>query len=218
MSSKLYAELGHRFSENTLVQETWLAMSHDLEQQSGALQSLTPAYWRQLKSQEDTLTSHSQGSFKMPESIGNMPLLDAITLSLDLEEPIILKFYVPLIRLLRVNETNSALDFYILVKAHVTRLQRIVQSFSGDPILARRSVALMEAFEKEVQAPAPTISAIRTASHSIPIKSKRTEKARKVHSGERARSKRSLSKHPRIVPKRAKPLVKKVGIRRSRAR
>ncbi len=217
IGSRLYSELSHRFSENALVREAWSAMSLDLEQQAGSLQAVAATYWRQLKPQEDAQTSAVQSTFRVPESIENKSLLDAITLSLDLEEPIILRFYVPLIRLLRANEASRELDFYILVKAHVTRLQRIVHSFSGDPILSRRSDTLMETFEKEVQAPTVAPTAVRAASRATPMKSKRPGEARKARAAERARQPRPRGKHSRIVPKRAKPMVKKIGIRRNRA-
>src|SRR5207249_9011641 len=49
--------------------------------------------------------------------------------------------------------TDQALDFYILVNAHLTRLARLIGSTSGDPVLIKRCSDLVLQFERATQVP-----------------------------------------------------------------
>ena len=136
---------------------------------------------------------------------------------LDIEEPMILKVYAPLIRRLRAEWTERALDFYVMVKAHIARLARVVQAYSGDPALSQRCAILFHDFEKEVQEPA--------AIEIIPKKSarKRAIAARQVRKTVATRSPKVAvaKRHTRALDKlakRAKPLVKKIEIAKRRVR
>ena len=116
-----------------------------MEHQKEALGALTRFSRNELKTWEEEFkkTDHIWKALRMPEKFEGTSLPAHLSVSLDLETPLILKFYAPLIRLLRSRETADALDFYIIVKAHVTRLMRIIQSFAGDPALIKRSSVLL---------------------------------------------------------------------------
>jgi hypothetical protein len=223
--AKLYSELGQRFTENPLVRETWDLMAGDLELQMTSLRSLGKSDWKELNVEVEG--GHEKAARPLPASkisanIEGMPLHDCLAISLELEEPIILQYYARIIRLLRTKETGNALDLYITVKAHVTRLIRVVHLFSGDPLLSDRAQGLVERFEKAVQAPRiPEIpkraaSRRRTATKARPTRTRQIQ-AKKARKPARTRVS-TLSRRSRKVTKASKPLVKKLGIRRRRVR
>ena len=214
---QLYVKLEQRFSENHLISELWSAMAHDVSQQILSLNALPQSFWNELKKDRDGLSieasesaRHQSIDIEEDQSLGN-----CFDHALRIEEPTIMKVYAPLIRKLRENLTAPALDFYIMVKAHLARISRVTESFSGDPVVIQRSNSLLQAFEKEVQEPHIEIRipkkkkahAIQTIHRKAPVK-----KPRKA-----AGKTRPIAKRAKILHSRAKPLVKKVGLQRRRA-
>ena len=192
-------------------------MGNDLQTQAESLKKLPPSFWQSLKKQEKELV---QATDLIVPPQGNQPpvsLQSSLKQTLDLEEPIVLKIYVPLIRRLRVEWTERALDFYVMVKAHIARLERVVQAYSGDPAASQRCVTLFQNFEKEVQEPAVVEAKFVKKGSKKAIASKHTGKAaadRRLKAAAKKQPPRSL----KTLPKRAKPLVKKIEITRRRAR
>ena len=215
--AQMYLKLEHRFSENGLIRELWSAMANDVSQQIRSLNALPQSFWNQLK-KEQTLPLIAAAEGASHQSIENeedQPLRSCFSRALCLEEPAILKVYAPLIRMLRENSTAPALDFYITVKAHLARITRVTQSYSGDPADIQRANSLLQAFEKEVQEPRIEIARPATkkalAKHSV----KHKEPAQKQRKTSKARP---LAKPAKILHRHPKPLVKKAGIARRRAR
>ena len=125
--------------------------------------------------------------------------------------------YAPLICKLRENSTAPALDFYIMVKAHLARITRVTQSYAGDPVIIQRANSLLQAFEKEVQKPRIEVQIpdrknkrrfLRPPKHKEPAKKIRKAVAKA----------RPMAKPANILHRRSKPIVKKVNVSRQRAR
>jgi hypothetical protein len=110
-----------------------------------------------------------------------------------------------------------ALDFYVMVKAHITRVAQSVQLFSGDPALGQRCALLLQNFEKEVQEPVaiPERRPKRRANKSVPAtRHARKTAVRKMRPVVKKEPVRSRVK----IAKRAKPLVQKIKLAPRRAR
>ncbi|HYK90729.1 MAG TPA: hypothetical protein VE398_18295 [Acidobacteriota bacterium] len=217
--ARMYVEVAQYFKENNLIRDIWLEMAHDEEQQADSLKSLPPLFWNKLREREEEL-SQALGTHSLPAGcapVEERNLHRCFMKTLEFEEPIILKVYAPLIRQLRTEWTDRALDFYIMVKAHVARLLRVVGSFSGDPILIQRTDALLQSFEKEVQTP----ESLAVPANPTQRKAATRKHAAGVHKSpsRKAQAKRSLplSKRPKAIAQRSKSLVKKIGLRRRRA-
>lgn len=215
---QLYLKLEQRFSENNLIREMWNAMANDISQQIQSLDALPQSFWNQLKKDPDSVSieaveSAPQQSVNIDETLSLRLCLDQ---ALRIEEPTILKIYVPLIRRLRENLTAPALDFYIMVKAHLARITRVTQSFSGDPVLIQRSNSLLQVFEKEVQEPHIEVRVPHRAKTPMVQAQPHKEPAKKAKKA--AAKSHPLVKRSKALLTRTKPLVKKVGIQRRRAR
>ncbi|HTY63884.1 MAG TPA: hypothetical protein VMG30_16675 [Acidobacteriota bacterium] len=195
-------------------------MAHDIEQQVISLSALPQSFWKQLKKDQDSALMGAAESARNQsiENEGDQSLKGYFSSALCYEEPTILKVYAPLIRRIRENSIAPALDFYIMVKAHLARITRVTQSFSGDPAIIQRANTLLQAFEREVQEPHMVIpepdkkmkkgDAARSAMHKEAAKIHR-KAPKKAH---------PLAKPAKILRRRPKPLVKKVNITRRRAR
>ena len=212
-----YLQLEHRFKENGLIRELWASMANDLSQQINSLKALSPSFWNHLKGDPDkTLETAVQSvSHQTIGEIEDLPLKGYFEFALMLEEPTILKIYAPIIRSLRENYTDKALDFYIMVKAHLARIVRVTQSFSGDPIVIHRANLLLQNFEKEVQEPqlkAKPVQARKTPS-AKPVQAKKPI----AKSAKASKSAHPLAKHNKMHHS-PKALVKKVELSRRRAR
>ncbi|MBN1568878.1 MAG: hypothetical protein JXA73_13600 [Acidobacteria bacterium] len=146
----------------------------------------------------------------------DQPLVSCFEHALRLEEPTILKVYAPLIRRLRENLTAPALDFYIVVKAHLARISRETKAFSGDPVLIERSDSLLQAFEKEVQEPHIEVQIHAGKKPQVRHMGPGKVTVKKVQKA--VPKARPLAKRAKILHSRTKPLVKKVSIQRRRAR
>jgi hypothetical protein len=215
---ELYQELQTRFLDNKMISELWNAMAHDVSQQIKSLDALPSSFWNHLKNESDAINVDGCFHNQRFEKNSDRSLRGCFDLSLQMEEPVILKAYIPIIRNLRKNPENQSLDFYIMVKAHLARISRVTQAFSGDPVIIQRSNLLLQNFERDVQEtqeiPAharqeksKTQAAI-SQHKSQPIKKAAKSPARPLPS----------SKSPLSRPARAKPLVEKVELSRRRAR
>ena len=206
---EFYSDLALAFSANKLIHETWASMSQDLRQQVYSFQSLPHSFWNRLKDEEAELRDSIQACCTS-QDLGaerDRTFQHSLARSLDFEEPLILKIYVPLIRCLRAEWSNQVLDFYIVVKAHVSRLLQIIRSFSGDPALIHRAALLLQTFEKEVQVPEePAI--YRRKSPVAPAATGRAKKSRQAREKPRAVSRRSRPLEKRSIPKQRETLVK----------
>jgi len=211
---QLYLKLEHRFRENGLIRELWGAMAHDVSQQANSLKALPHSFWSQIKKDGDGLIEATikGAQQQITEKTEDLSLPGCLEFALHFEEPAILKIYVPIIRCLRKNPTYPALDFYIMVKAHLARILRVTESFSGDPLVIQRSNLLLQSFEKDVQEPEviPEKKAVVSRLVRGRKQGKRQEKVIKhVH---------TLAKRVTIHHDRSKPLVKKVSLHNRRAR
>jgi hypothetical protein len=211
---QLYHDLQTRFIENRMISELWTAMAHDITQQISSLNALPSSVWNRLKNEREGLAetisanSRSRGAEKMHDR----SLRTCFEHSLHIEEPLILKAYVPIIRSLRENQANQSLDFYIMVKAHLARISRVTQAFSGDPIVIQRSNLLLQNFEKEVQEPQVPVVLEKKKTH-ISNAPSRTKPSRTTAKHVSLPS----SKRPLSRTGRTKPLVDKVELRHRRA-
>jgi hypothetical protein len=200
-----------------LVSESWAAMRKDLQAQAESLKKLPPSFWQSFKKQEKELVHAAEVILPQDASVLAGSLQSCLALTLDLEEPIILKVYGPLIRRLRVEWTERALDFYIMVKAHIARISRLIQLYSGDPALSQRCAVFFQNFEKEVQEPAIVEVAPRKTAPKKPRPVKHAAKVA-VRRHELAPAKKRPARALGKMVKRSKPLVKKIEISRRRAR
>ena len=198
-----YSDLAQVFSANNLIHDTWVSMSQDLRQQIDSFQTLPHSFWKCIKDDEEAMLRESiqacLTSQQQSQAEADRTLQHRLARSLEFEEPLILKVYVPLIRRLRSEGSNQALDFYIVVKAHVARFLQLIRSFSGDPALIFRAASLLQTFEKEVQVPEePPVYHLRPAAKG---RAKKTRPARTAPRRSRPLEKRSL-------PKRRQALIK----------
>ena len=214
---QLYLKLEQRFSENGLIRELWKAMAHDVSQQIVSLKAFPASFWTHLTQdsgvslEEEIRKARLQGD----EKTEDLSLGKCFELAIRIEEPTILRIYAPIIHSLRKNWTNTALDFYIMVKSHIARIARVTESYSGDPIAIQHSHLLLQSFEKEVQEHRDAAKVVEDRKQSSKYANakkpaKKVKKAEK-HSG-------PLAKHGSIRRSRTKPLVKKIDIPRRRAR
>lgn len=211
---QLYLDLQTRFIENRMISELWSAMAHDITQQISSLNALPSSFWRRLKNEREGLaeTISASSRSRSAEKILDRSLRGCFEHSLHIEEPLILKAYIPIIRSLRENQANQSLDFYIMVKAHLARISRVTQAFSGDPIVIQHSNLLLQNFEKEVQEPQVPVVLEKKNTHisTAPSRTKSSRTTAKHVS-------LPLSKRPLNRTGRTKPLVDKVELRHRRA-
>ncbi len=209
--AKFYLELEQRFRENQLIRDLWSAMAHDMTQQKHSTNALPPSFWHQLRDKQHDLAEAISECKQASEKKGDQPLRGCFEHALSFEEGTILKIYVPIIRKLRENWTDKALDFYIIVKAHLARINRMTQAFSGDPVIIQHSNLLLERFEKEVQEPpVETVYVV----HRVPA----AQSARKSQKKIVSKKAPAPAKHVKSHHGRAKPMVKKISLPRRRAR
>jgi hypothetical protein len=200
-------------------------MAQDMEQQAASLEELPTRFWIAFKKDEESLLNaiHQCRAMEVIDNKEDKSLHTCFVRTLNLEEPLIVSAYVPLIRLLRTQWSGHALDFYVRVKSHVTRISRIIQPFSIDPALIQRVQALQQRFEFEVQAPAiPVVVPGRKEAQTKRGRAPRHAAARKsrkaIASARTAKRTLSLRKRVQHLAKRAKPLVTKLDLARQRAR
>lgn len=214
--AKCYLRLHKHFEENSIISESWAAMGGDLRAHADSLRKLPPTFWQSLRHVEKDLVATLKSVQNSHSNALSGTLHSCLTQAVDIEEPLILKVYAPLIRQLRIAWTDRATDFYVMVSAHLARLARLIRLYSGDPVLGQKCDSLLQDFEKEVQYPP-----------SIPGKEERTSKKR-IMAGKRkgrltksrplrARAPKQKARSRVKLTKRAKPLIKKIEITRRRA-
>ena len=212
--SHFYRKLENRFAGNSIIGALWSDMAHDISHQIGSLNALPSSFWSQLKKDPD-------GQLETAVRESNLQLIEVsslkscLDLALQFEETTILKIYAPIIRNLRKNWTNAALDFYIMVKSHVARIVRVTESFAGDPVLIQRAHLLLRGFEKAVQDPPIDVKHTIKRAPEIPMEPKKNleDKFKKA-----SKPAPLLAKHTKPHHSRTKPLAKKVDLPRRRAR
>jgi len=213
--ARLYLELEHRFKENQLIRDLWSAMAHDVTQQKRSLSMIAPSFWHKVKEEHDGWSKVISESAQQQaaEKKEDRSLKGCFERALLFEEPATLKIYVPIIRKLRENWTDQALDFYIMVKSHLARITRVTQSFAGDPIIVQRSNLLLQRFEKGVQAPHVEAEHLaRSRTHGThPAQEKHAAKPKKL-----AQKASAVAKHAQSHHSRTKPLVEKINLQRRR--
>ena len=214
--ANFYLSLAQRFNANNLIRDTWIAMSHDMECQTVSLKLLPGLFWKRLKDVEEPLLDavSSCPVLRCAQVPPDRQLNSCFERTLDYEEPLILRGYAPLIRRLRVGWTDHALDFYIMVKAHVARLPQIIQPFSGNPTLIQRATGLLTSFEREVQMPEKVALPARARAADKKCRTRRTRK-RNVFIADRRLPLRERAKR---LARRTKPLVRAIKLARRRAR
>ena len=185
---RFYRKLEERFEENGIIQSFWQDMAEDVALQIQSLKSLPSSLWNQLKTDADNSFESTIKTVKEvyapPADIADISLRDCFEISMQLAEPVVLKIYARVIRMLRKNPAVTALNFYILLKTHVTRLVRTTESFTGDPLLVRRAQLLLAGLEKEVKEPALEIKApalargvLQAKASKIPVSDKADAKS-----------------------------------------
>jgi hypothetical protein len=209
--SAFYLKLAERFRDNAVVSQAWAAMAEDLDVQAGNLKALSPVFWKTLESKEkglvEAITAVQESASPKTLQPTDWTLHRCLERTLEFEEQSSLKIYAPVIYYLR-GQTGRALDFYVTVHAHLTRLARLIQPFSGDPALGRRCLELLERFEKEAQVPKPVAP-------PPPVRTKRA-KLRKARPT-RPAAKR-LQRPAKRKRQRSESLVSDLKLRRRRAR
>jgi len=229
--ARMYLKLAKSFVENGLFRENLALLAQDNEEQAKCLKALPVRYWTQHKKEKALFAAVKEclALLSSRDKQTDTSMQHMLSRAFDLEEPIILKIYAPLIRHLRTDCTDCTLDFYVLTKAHVVRLARIAQSFSGNPSLILRSMTLLEAFEKAVQAPDPSllretprVQLKKSVRKAAAKKSTHAGKKRTVrHAGRNAKripKTLPLGNRAKIISKPAKSPLKKLSIGRRRAR
>jgi len=170
---RLYRKLEERFEENSIIQTLWRDMSEDVLLQIQSLKSLPASFWNKFKNDPDNNFEPTIREIPSASTdITDISLRDSFEISLQIAEPVVLKIYARVVRLLREQSTVPALNFYILIKTYVARLVRTTESFSGDPLLVQRARLLVAGFEKEVQEPTPKIKVLA----SIELSAKKQKK------------------------------------------
>lgn len=225
IGTQFYLVLAECFRDNKLVSDIWVAMAHEKEEQTKCLRALPSSFWTQLKDSKYLIdAAQTCLSIKSAETDTDRSLGKCFERVFCFEEPIILQVYAPIIKSLRRESKDQGLDFYIMIKAHVARLTRVIQSFAGNPVLIQRSTTLLESFEQAVQAPEPQPTLVRTGSTTRKkAGSAAAAKSSRVQREQSASKKVSVQHRPlgsraKQLAKRAKPIVKKLVLSPRRAR
>jgi hypothetical protein len=220
--SIFYKKRADCFSQNQIVRDAWLRLAEDMDLQASSLKSLPPTFWKEIEKDQKDLMERVGSGFPIKGDSGPcnaVSLEESICRGLSLEEPVVLMIYAPLIRQLRTAWTNRALDFYVIVKSHVTGLMRLVQTYCGDPTLIQRATSLLGTFEKEAQEP-EFVEIPRVVRKSESRKRRAAAhgpKGRAARNAPRKTRSRPLAHRARPVTKAAKPLVRKIRISSRRA-
>jgi hypothetical protein len=217
--TKLYLDIEQRFTENLIIRDLWSAMAHDIMQQKQSMALLPHSFWKSLKDDKDSFSKSIAEIIKQRfDNEGDKSLRNCFERVLFFEEPTISRIYIPIIRKLRDNWTEQALDFYIMVKAHLARITRVTQSFAGDPMIIQRSDLLLQHFEKEVQEPQLILRPAARTVHAVrPVRAKERHR-QKPQKKARPKLAPSLAKSAKSRHARTKPLVKKISMARRRVR
>lgn len=224
--ARLYLDISERFRENSLVCEKWRAIGTGLERQAEVLKALPLSFWKALdrrearsllKAVEAALDSDRAGILKQD------PLQQCFIKCLDFEEPVILEIYAPVLRNLKAHWTDQALDWYVLVRSHLTRLIQLIEPFCGEPGLARRCALLFERFEQALQQPPAQAEAKQGRAGALRKTRKPARRApasAAAGASKRAGASKTVARREALrpakhrIPKSPKPLIGKVRVRR----
>jgi len=212
----LYLKLEQRFKENKVIGELWRAMASDVSQQAKSLDGLSAHFWNEFKRDPDFSAVVHGIAIRTPENVEESSLQSGFENALSLEEPVILKIYGPILRHLRENWNQQASDFYIVVKAHLARIIRVMQAYLGDLLILQRSNLLLQQFEKDVQA--PQVAPAEKSDRKKPVREKKRETKSRKKSERHHPLTKHAAKHAKTHHERSKPLVDKINLRRRRAR
>jgi len=212
----LYLKLEQRFKENKVISELWSTMASDVSQQVKSLDGLSPHFWSELKRDPEFSEVVNGIGTRDSENLEGLSLQGCFENALSLEEPVILKIYGPILRNLRENWTDQALDLYIVVKAHLARIARVIQAYSGDPLILQRSNLLLQQFEKDVQAPQGGMAG--KADRKKPVRETKREPKSKKNLDRQHPLTKHVAKHAKPHHERGSPIVEKINLRRRRAR
>ncbi len=215
--SIFYQERAKLFDHNPVIREAWVLLAQDMDQQAAGLRGLSTPFWKEIQALHPDLIHEVRAclaSTPRKKTDGSVSLQDALNRALSCEEPVILRVFVPVIRKLRASWTGRALDFYVIVKAHVTHLNRLVRTYCGDPVSHRRAATLLESFEKDVQRPEVVKTAKARKSSRSARSTRKSKKTLKIRSLRPSRRKPSVTR----VRSVSKPVVRKVSLGRRRAR
>jgi hypothetical protein len=211
--TKLYLNTAKQFTSNRLIHLTWLSLAGGVNQQTATLKSLPSSFWKLLDGQDARMLLDAIGRTLKVDVVmngGETSLKNCFTQTLDLEEPVIVEIFAPIVRILKANWTEQALDIYIMARSHLTQLIRLIEPFCGEPSLIQRCTLLVQRFEQEVQ--------------RVPaIESKGTLKARKVsrkaaRKTAAKRERHAVAARPPHIVQHPKPLVREIKLARRRAR
>ncbi len=168
-----------------------------------------------------------ESALKMVQSASKREtsLEQCFAMILELEEPIILKVYPPILQALRAHWSDRAMNFYVMVRAHASNLASLIGPFCGDPNLLQRSNGLIQKFEQELQrqqvieraGPAPVRRSSRKAVRGKKSSISGARKTSKARPPKRQKV-RVRSARPRVLSKSSKPLVRNLKLARRRAR
>jgi hypothetical protein len=226
--ANFYFMISEQFKGNPLVHEKWLAIGNELEKQVATVKTLPPSYWKMLNvSDAKSLLQTVTGALNLNlrTASGEVALRQYFTLTMDLEEPIILHVYAPIVRMLRASWTDRSLDLYVMIRSHLTRLIRLIEPFCGEPLLTQRCALLVQRFEQELQRSLVIEREVRRKDGRLSHKPAGRVAARAGRKAVRAaKEKRTIRTRQAIraggprVPKSRKPLVTNIKLARRRAR
>lgn len=223
--ARFYFDISERFRENSLVCDKWRAIGTGLERQVEVLKELPLSFWKALdrrearsllKAVEAALDSDRAGILEQD------PLRQCFVKCLDFEEPVILEIYAPILRNLKAHWTDRALDWYVLVRSHLTRLIQLIEPFCGDPALVHRCALLGDRFEQALQQPPVQAEAKQGSVRALRKARKSARRAPAGAAGARKRAgasktvvrREALRPGQHRIPKSPKPLIGKVRLRR----
>lgn len=220
--------ISDQFGGNPLIHEKWLAIGNELEKQLAGIKNLPPSFWKMLDVSEakpllETVTSALD--LNLGVASGEVALRQHFTHTMEIEEPIILRVYAPIVRMLRANWTGRSLDFYVMIRSHLTQLIRLIEPFCGEPLLTQRCSMLVQRFEQELQHRPVVEREVRRKAGRVSrkparrISSRPGRKVLRVAKAKKAMQTRHAirSRAPRVA-KSPKPLVRNIKLARRRAR
>lgn len=223
--ARTYFDISERFRENSLVCEKWRAIGTGLERQAEVLKALPLSFWKGLDGREARSLLKAVEAARDSARAGILEqdsLRQCFINRLDFEEPVILGIYAPILRNLKANWTDRALDWYVLVRSHLTRLIQLIEPFCGDPALAHRCALLVERFDQALQQPPVQAEAKQGRARALRKTRKSARRATASASGlrQRAGTSKTLARREALrpgqhrIPKNPKPLIGKVRLRR----
>ncbi|MFH1574168.1 MAG: hypothetical protein ABIG68_09300 [Acidobacteriota bacterium] len=226
---KFYLKASEQFKTNPLICQKWSMLAAGLKPGGDSFRSLPKSLWNLLAEDAGSmLEAVATAGALLKDGLGPEPTLrQYLKRILEIEEPLVLSVYAPIVRTLRSNWTDRAMDFYVMTRSHITTVTRLIEPFCGEPEMMQRSSLLVHRFEEEIQRTriqerAKAERQARIARKTARRKTKRAPSAtamRRPKAQRKARPKqgRAISRRAAGVAKR-KPLVRNIKLARRRAR